>query len=255
MNDPIARARWVLESKGIVGTSAMSLESIAKSEGIRFKISDYPSDAWDGMLIFNGAKRAILVNTHKSNAGKNNFTFAHELGHYFLDHKPNFNQGGNPIIRCTTADIEGGQKFCEVEANRFAVELLMPENRFRLDMAGAPIDFDLIDSLSKQYMVSKHACSNRILSLTQNPCIIIRSNGTRIVGFAASRAARGFLKRLDAVPYDTAAFNTVSYKWRYEDFSPCVSNKWLTRAIPGGVVYECTHVHWETGKSMTILKW
>ena len=254
MNDPIARAKWVLESKGVVGISAMSLETIAKSEDIRYKISDYPDDVWDGVLIFNGTKRIILVNTHKSNVGKNNFTFAHELGHYFLDHKPNFNQGGLPIIRCTAADIEGGQS-SETGANRFAVELLMPEKRFRLDMAGAPIDFDLIGSLSKQYMVSKHACSNRIIGLTQIPCVIIRSNGSNIVGYAASRAAKGFLKRIDTLPVSTAAFNAVSRKWGNEDFSPCACDKWLARAIPGGIVYECTHVHGESGTAMTILKW
>jgi Zn-dependent peptidase ImmA (M78 family) len=255
MNDSVVRARRVLESKRIIGIPAMSLAAIAESEGIRFKISDYPNDAWDGALIFSGMKRAILVNTHAGNLGKNNFTFAHELGHYFLDHKPNFNQDGQLSIRCTASDIGNEQKTNEVEANRFAVELLMPESRFRLDMTGAPIDFSLIDNLAKQYMVSKHACGNRILNLTQSPCIIIRSCDERIVGFVASRAAKGFLKRLEAIPADTAALTAISRNWGEKGFLPCASNKWFTRTIPGGVIYECTHVHVESGRAMTILKW
>jgi Zn-dependent peptidase ImmA (M78 family) len=255
MNDPVDCARWALENKGIIGIPAISLAAIAENEGIRFKISDYPNDAWDGALIFSGMKRAILVNTHAGNLGKNNFTFAHELGHYFLGHKPNFNQDGQLSIRCTALDISNEQQTSEREANRFAVELLMPESRFRLDMTGAPVDFSLIDNLSKQYMVSKHACSNRILNLTQSPCIIVRSCGAKIIGSATSRAVRGFLKRLDAIPVDTAALAAISCNWGQENFSPCASSKWLSHAIPGGVIYECTHVHVRSGRAMTILKW
>ena len=255
MLEPIARAKWVLESKGINDIPALALADIAMSESIGYKFADYPVDSWDGTLLFKGDQRAILVNTHRGNAGKNNFTFAHELGHYFLDHKPNFNQDGQLIIRCTATDIESGQKPREVEANRFAVELLMPEGNFRLGMAGAPIDFELINSLSRSYMVSKHACSNRIVALTQAPCIVIRTSGTNITSIAVSRSAKGFLRSMKTLPMGTIAYTAITENRWGNNFTVIESEKWLCRTIPGESVFECTHMHKDSGTAMTIIKW
>ena len=54
------------------------------------------------------------------------------------------------------------------------------------------------NSLSKGYMVSKHACSNRIASLTQSPCVIIRTSGINITSIAASRSAKGLLRTMQS---------------------------------------------------------
>jgi Zn-dependent peptidase ImmA (M78 family) len=256
MNEPITKAKWVLETKGVIDIPALSLGTIADSENIKYQYGDFSDDPWlDGLLLYKGEKRIILVNTHRGNLGKHHFTFAHELGHYFMNHPPSFSQNGQSGFRCTSDDIQKEQKPREIEANRFAAELLMPESRFRLDMAGAPIDFGLIDSLSKQYMVSKHACSNRILGLTQAPCIIIRTSGLEVISFAASRAARGFLRHLSIIPENTAAQTAIIQKRWHDDFTSCPVEKWLARTIPGKDIYECTHIHSESGMAMTILKW
>ena len=255
-NNPIAKAKWVLETRGVSGIPALALGDIAEQENIKYRYGDFPDDPWlDGMLLYKGRKRAIIVNTHIGNPGKHHFTFAHELGHYFLEHPPNYHNDGQSGFSCTREDIEKALKPREIEANRFAVELLMPEDRFRLDMSGAPIDFELIESLSKQYMVSKHACSNRILNLTQAPCIIIRTKGQNITGYVESRAAKGFLKRMNTAPRDTAAYNIIiEQRWQNE-FAACKAEKWLARIVFVNEIFECTHIHRESGTAMTILKW
>lgn len=255
MNGPEAKAKWVLEANGISGIPAESLKEIADSEGIRYRYNDYPEDAWDGMLLYKGDRKAILVNIHMGNIGKHHFTFAHELGHYFLNHPPSYAKNGQLGFRCTSEDMEKEQKPREAEANRFAVELLMPRDQFQLDMVGAPLDFGLISSLSNKYLVSKHACSNRILQMTYSPCIIIRMNGKQITGWNASRAARGFLRKMDTVPLDTAAHKAVINRWGHDDFLECDAGKWLMRSIPASKIYECTHIHVDSGAAMTILKW
>lgn len=255
MNSPEAKAKWVLETKGISGIPAESLKTISDSEGIRHRYNDYTEDVWEGMLLFKGEKKAILVNTHRGNAGKHHFTFAHELGHYFLNHPPSYAKSGQLGFRCTSEDIEKEKRPRENEANRFAAELLMPQDQFRLDMVGAPLDFGLINSLSNRYMVSKHACSNRILQLTHSPCIVVRTKDNQITGWSTSRAAKGLLRQLNALPEDTAAQKATTKKWGQDDFVECDAEKWLTRTVPGSKIYECTHIHVESGIAMTILKW
>lgn len=254
MTTPEAKAKCVLETKGITGIPAERLGVIADSESIGYKYNSY-SDDWDGMLLYKGSKKGILVNTNKGNIGRHHFTFAHELGHYFLDHKPLYVQNGQSGFRCTAEDIEKEHKPSEAEANRFAVELLMPEDRFRLDMAGAPLDFSLISSLAARYMVSKHASSNRILDFTRDPCIIIRTNGNKIDGWKASRAAKAFLQNMSLIPEGTAASRAITNRRGQEGFWECSADKWLCRAVPNQKVFECTRGSFDNGVAMTIIKW
>lgn len=254
MPDPAAVARRVLGSKEVSGIPALSLQAIARSEGMKSRTDDFP-DAWEGALISIGAKRFILVNARIGNQNRQRFTFAHELGHHFLGHPLGILPDGQTGIRCTPEDIQGGKKPREVEANHFAVELLMPEERFSLDMAGAPIDFTLIGSLSNQYMVSKQACGYRIAALTKSPCIIARSQNGKILDATASRSARGHLRHLDGLPSGTDAWEAAQSRRTSGGFVPCDAQKWLLRDIPVNTLYECTHVHTESGMAMTILKW
>jgi len=253
--DPIATARKVLESKQIDGVPALALQDIATNEGVKFKFDKYPNDSWDGTLLFKGDRRAILINTQRGLIGRHNFTFAHELGHYFLDHQPTATIDGKPVIRCTTADIRNSANSNEVEANRFAAELLMPEEQFRLDMAGAPIDFGLIGSLSNKYMVSKHACGIRIANFTQAPCVIIRTNGMSIIGVTASRSASNFLRNLMEIPTGTTAQKVITTGFWQKEFVECSASLWLQRTIHNEAIYECTYVPKDSKFATIILKW
>jgi len=253
--DSISKAKQVLADKKIDGVPALALQDIANDEGVKFKFDKYPNDLWDGTLLFKGDKRAILINTQRGLIGRHNFTFAHELGHYLLAHKPTTTIDGRPIIRCTTADIRNNDNSNEVDANRFAAELLMPEERFRLDMAGAPIDFGLIGSLSNKYMVSKHACSIRIVNFLQAPCVIIRTNGMNVIGVTASRSASNFLRNLTTIPNGTAAQKVITTGYWQKEFAECASSLWLQRSIPNELVYECTYIPKDSKFATIIIKW
>ena len=258
MSSPEATAKWVLETMGIARAGdipAARLAEIADREGLKSLHKDYPMDSWDGMLLFTDRPRAILVNTYRGNSGRHHFTFAHELGHYFMGHEPSFSGNGQRGFRCTVENGEKAKPRAETEANRFAVELLMPEDQFRLDMSGAPIDFVLIGSLASKYLVSKHASSNRILSLTHTPCVIVRTRGTKIDGWTESRSARGFFRPMGTVPEGTTAHHVITYKRWQKDFEACDASLWLRCAVPSSTVFECTHSDYESGVAMTILRW
>ncbi len=75
--------------------------------------------------IFQGKKSVkIVVNSTIDNVGRKNFTYAHEMGHYFLMHDLS-------TLACTKANLEGGFSVRdpqEVEANYFASYFLMPKD-------------------------------------------------------------------------------------------------------------------------------
>lgn len=254
MPDPVAKAKQVLIDKNIDDIPAVSLGAIADSEGVRYKHKAYP-DKWDGMLVFNGDQRGILVNTRIDNPARHNFTFAHELGHYFLNHQPSFSKDGQLGIKCNVSETATEHKGREAEANRFAVELLMPEDRFRLLMLGAEIDFALIAGLAIEFMVSKQACSYRLVELTQKPCIVIFSKHEKITSYKASRAAKGFWDGHASLPSETLAHEMIIHKKQQSHFKECDSRKWLLRTKPEQKVYECTRGSYVDGSAMTILKW
>lgn len=254
MNDPASKAKWVLATKGISDIPAQFLEEIAQSEKIRFQLCDFPDDPdLDGLLLFKGDKRAIVVNTYRRKYERNRFTFAHELGHHFLAHQPSYESNGQTGFRCSPTDISKGRRPQEREANRFAVELLMPEERFRIDMAGSPFDFVLINALATKYMVSKHACSNRLLAFTREPHVVLLSNDEVVTSCNSSRAAGTSLTSIKQIPPNTIASDIIKSRAFQKKFQECDPAKWSIRLPFGTRLYSCTH-----GKGthfMTILRW
>jgi Zn-dependent peptidase ImmA (M78 family) len=68
-----------------------------------------------------------MINQNIHNIGRKNFTIAHELGHFFLNHK---SQSGS--FECFENDIiedKQATKNIEHEANHFASCFLMPEQK------------------------------------------------------------------------------------------------------------------------------
>lgn len=253
---PEAKARWVLETQGVLDPPAFYLDEIAASENIKVGRRSLPNDMdFSGALLFRGDKKAILLNTAIPNTRRHNFTLAHELGHYFLQHKPDFHQSGEMGFRCSPKDMKDTHRPQEIAANRFATELLMPASQFRSMMNGAPLDYALINHLARYYVVSKHACSSRILEFTRDACIIIRTRCFTITGKNESLAARRRLLPLTHIPIGSAAYSAIQNKENQIAFSETDPALWLARINPTIQLYECTRGNWENNVATTILKW
>lgn len=255
MDAPTAKAEWVLARYGVDNRPAVALHSIADQAGIRYGYAELPEEPdLCGELLYKNKRKAILINTFNSKPVRQTFTFAHELGHYFLQHLPSYRADGTSGFACTQADIKKGLQQ-EAEANCFAVALLMPERMFRPLMAGSVLDFTLIDSLAREFMVSKHACSFRILDFIRAPYAVITSTGHSVATLKTSRAGRGYLSALKTIPQDTAAHAAITHKRSQESFTPCLPERWLARPIPEQYVYECTRGSFASSVAMTILRW
>ncbi|WP_348800432.1 ImmA/IrrE family metallo-endopeptidase [Flavobacterium adhaerens] len=103
---------------------------IMLGEGIKFKETPSISPDFVGALTKgNNNQVYIIINKNIDNLGRKNFTIAHEMGHYFLNHQLHQNS-----VFCNSNDIveEGHQQNpIEREANYFASCLLMPEEKIK----------------------------------------------------------------------------------------------------------------------------
>ncbi len=84
--------------------------------------------------FINAKKNRLYVNSADS-PGEQNFTIAHELGHFLLDHT-NRNDYSNLLYKQLSPDLETSP--IEKEANLFAFNLLIPEKALRTSIKKYP---------------------------------------------------------------------------------------------------------------------
>lgn len=153
-------------------------------------IEEMESEGFEGGLLLGDIEKSegIILVKRTSMPQRRRFTVGHELGHFLCPfHKP---QNGDEF-RCSANDMnltfagkEDPAARMEVEANRFAARLLMPEPYFRQHLRlrkGAEIEHIL--TLAEKYDTSKEATARRYVDVQDEPCAIIVSHNGRILRF------------------------------------------------------------------------
>lgn len=140
----------------------IKLEAILKHYNIALR-KDILEDSLSGFLYKNGDQHIITINSIHPDA-RQRFTIAHELGHYFLGHHGNLFIDKGHLYR--DARSSAGTIEMEKEANKFAAELLMPEelligliNIQRLE------DISDIEEIAEELKVSTQALTYRLSNL------------------------------------------------------------------------------------------
>lgn len=158
-------------------------DRVMTGENIKYRqITTNPSFV-GALTKANNGQSYIMINAAISNDGRRNFTIAHELGHYALEH--HLHSGS---LFCSNDSImeEGSAALViEREANYFATCLLMPEekiskafkSRLRNSKRLRNKDFlsvnsrnfgvwcGIRDDFTKRFGVSEEALRNRLRSL------------------------------------------------------------------------------------------
>ena len=156
-------ATELLEKHG-VSKPPVPVEQIAESLGARVRFSPHEGEL-AGMLMRGNGQTVIGVNSlHHVN--RQRFTIAHEIGHLLL-HKGevhidrSFRVHRRDAVSSMAIDPE------EIEANRFAAELLMPFDMIANDLAELidVEDEDEIKRLADKYQVSVQAMTHRVTNL------------------------------------------------------------------------------------------
>lgn len=108
-----------------------------------------------------GKNKMICVNS-KDSLGHQRFTIAHELAHFLFDYCDSNSEFYNTY---KTNDVEND---VENRANKFAAELLMPEDEFLKQYKKMGKDLQIIGKLAEYFQVSTRAIDRRFIELGLN---------------------------------------------------------------------------------------
>lgn len=147
------------------------------------EIREAPMRGLEGALVTTPDRNvgSIVVNS-RSHPLRRRFSLAHELGHFLNPwHRPSDSSGG---FSCSRADMGVGWKrrsaatsrhtTQEMEANRFAIELLAPPDLMRPYLRGIP-DLAKVLSLARALDLSREACARRYVEMLEQPSALILS--------------------------------------------------------------------------------
>jgi Zn-dependent peptidase ImmA (M78 family) len=211
---PVAREKEIEELAALLvaesGTKdRVDLESIAAEEGITFSFGHY-GESFDGLLECRNSAFHIYINvdTNKgSRSARARFSFAHELGHYFLDWHRTALDRGVPS-HGSKSDFESGGLAAEREADMFAAHLLLPAVQVKR-VARHRIDAAEIVRLAEFFCTSLSATAIRCAHLDLAPLIVMRWTTTKRAWCWSStvfeqRTGNKAFRSIERLPSDSA---------------------------------------------------
>lgn len=158
--------------EGYQGGVPVDVCTIARNLGIEIIETPFPENLeLSGMLVREGNRTYMAVNQIQSSHRKR-FTVAHEIGHFLLDESKTVWIDKRVSFR-KEADVgtPANYKLEEVRANRFAAELLMPEDAVSIRFRQSTHDGDDWDeegplvALAAEFDVSLQAMLIRLQGL------------------------------------------------------------------------------------------
>lgn len=213
-SDPYAFASLAAEQivKGLgIATLPIDPKEIARERGIEVVAKPMENEGVSGMLVRYGNEFAIAYATHHENEGFENFSVAHELGHYFLPGHAEAVIVGDSGSHLSRAGYSSGDKY-EAEADRFAAGFLMPRHLFFPALEKAGSGLAAIENLAELCKTSLHATAIRYTQCTRDPVAIVISRGGIIDHCFMSEALKNingidWLRKREGVPRNTATFS------------------------------------------------
>ncbi|PTX57402.1 uncharacterized protein DUF955 [Litoreibacter ponti] len=152
-----------------MGTSEgpVPITEIAKALDIsHIRIEEF--DGFEGMLLTDRHRSdGVILANNRNGMPRARFTVAHELGHFLLERHTFSNKKG---FRCIKKDLRtksaaDDHQRQESEANKFAIELLAPKDRFHGFLKTDP-DLEHIREAAGELDISKEATARRYLDLS-----------------------------------------------------------------------------------------
>lgn len=222
MNRPIRRAalndRATSAAERVIrdyAIASLPVQPVAIAERLGIEVLAKPASdgGVSGMLIRHGEHFCIAYATHIASSGFRRFSIAHELGHYFLEgHIDAIFADGS--LHESRAGLLSNTEY-ELEADRFAARLLMPNALFSAALRRAGEGLEAVESLAATCDTSLPATGIRYAECTHEPVAVIVSSGNSVDYCAMSNALReidgiDWIRRNQPLPRDcvTRGFNS-----------------------------------------------
>ena len=161
-------------------TLPVNVAAIAENNGLTYCLGDY-GDYFDGMLEYEDGHFHVYINNYGKfpiSTPRIRFSFAHELGHYFIDE--------HRLVLESGTSLHHPSKYCfeqrnpvEKEADYFASCLLMPFSVFSDECKGK-FTFQKLKDLGKRFGVSLPAVASRYMDYGSMPIALVCAKDGRI---------------------------------------------------------------------------
>lgn len=136
--------------------------AIIENEGVDLIFADMEDDHSGLLLVEDGAATIAINDSHHRN--RQRFTASHELGHFKLHCTEEEGFFVDTAFNRSALSSEG-TNFQEIQANRFAAALLMPEEVIAQHVGDKEITDTAISLLSLLFEVSEQAMTLRLVKL------------------------------------------------------------------------------------------
>lgn len=114
-----------LASENHIKTSPLDVIALAECLGIKLRFEPLPDNISGSLKKEKKTGKWVMQINALHHPTRQRFTIAHELGHHILHGGIKNEFSDEEFFRSNESD------WMEVEANRFAADILMPENEFR----------------------------------------------------------------------------------------------------------------------------
>lgn len=224
MNAPALFARALLDQLGVTGVP--DVYKVAAEVGV--PVREVDATSFEGALVrVKGQPRGIIaIKRSIREIGRKRFTIAHELAHLILP-------GHDDSAVCMSGEIESWasqERAGEVDANRFASELLFPEAVTRSAIGTRTPSFGIIASLSETFSASLTASAYRFVELASCRCAVVWSARGQVRWFKASDEFSQFVRIRERVDPRSFAFDCFAGKEVPSCPEPVAADVWLSGA-------------------------
>jgi Zn-dependent peptidase ImmA (M78 family) len=168
--DPRQRAREILVELNIA-RCPVDVDEIARKKGITVRFVPLEEDL-SGMIFMKDAAIIVVNSLHHPN--RQRFTLAHEFGHFELhmtDIGSEVHVDKKFLKFARDAKSSTGWDRKEIDANRFASELLVPKDMLAHELRGRIVDAEdeqLITEMAGCFEVSRQMMTFRIGELVES---------------------------------------------------------------------------------------
>jgi Zn-dependent peptidase ImmA (M78 family) len=198
------------------------LTEIAEEFG--FDVLYRPAESYDGALlrIRDAQRGCIVINSRIREESRKRFTLAHEIGHFVL---PGQQEVSAPCKQQKIENWDADLYRPELEANRFAAEILMPRG-LMAEFAQSEPSLESIRSIAQLCGTSLTASAVRLITLTPHRAAVVWSQNQKILW---SKQSEGFVRWIRKGEVRENSFAAQCYRKQSvpDQLAPVPASAWL----------------------------